>query len=154
MRSGLLALAFVAAACSSDSSNSGGAGGGAGSTSGACGGRAETYFAGISKDGTEGRYKFTLTTADPAPPQLFDNTWRVKVESGGQPLDNAELSVKTWMPDHQHGSPKRTDIVEMSGGEYELKPVNLFMPGFWEIHITAARDNQEDDAIFKFCIGE
>ena len=57
------------------------------------------------------------------------------------------------MPDHQHGSPKQTDVVEVSPGEYELKPVNLFMPGYWEISVTASHNGQEDSSTFKFCIG-
>lgn len=154
MRATCLVLVLLATACGDDSGSDPASGGAGGTTATPCGGRAETFSAGMRKAGIGSKYDFVLVSADPAPPQLFDNVWRVRIEEAGSPVSKAEISVKTWMPDHQHGSPKQTDVTEMAGGEYELNPVNLFMPGFWEVELHASQIPTEDSATFRFCIGE
>jgi hypothetical protein len=147
-------LCLAVTACGGDDGDPAPASGGAGGTSAACGGRGETFSAGMRKTGEEDTFDFVLLSADPAPPQLFDNVWRVRVEDAGSPVEKAELSVKTWMPDHEHGSPKQTGIKELSPGEYELSPVNLFMPGYWEIEVHASLTPKVDSVKFSFCVGE
>ncbi|MEZ4227366.1 MAG: FixH family protein [Polyangiaceae bacterium] len=152
MRSLCLLMLLGLVGCGGDDGSSGGGSGGTSALP--CAGRGETFAAGMAKEGASKQLSFTLMSSDPAPPQLFDNTWRVRVEEGSQPLTGATLTVKTWMPDHDHASPKKTSVTEASDGQYDLSPVNLFMPGLWEITVQAKKDSTEDEALFSFCIGE
>ena len=114
----------------------------------------DEFVVGLSKPGTGGHYTFALMSADPAPPSRGDNTWLLHVSSGSAPLDGATLDVDSFMPLHQHHSNVQVDITPTgTPGEYELAPVNLWMPGVWEITLGAtAADNVRDEAVFKFCL--
>jgi hypothetical protein len=37
-------------------------------------------------------------------------------------------------------------------GQYQLSPVNLWMPGLWEITISAISGATTDSAVYRFCI--
>lgn len=147
-------LALAATGCSDDEV-SGGSGGSAGSAGAECGGRGETFSAGMSRLGENQALEFTLLDAAPAPPQQYDNVWTLQIDdAAGAPVESATLSVKTWMPDHGHGSPKQVGISQSGGGTYVLDPVNLFMAGLWEITIDATPTAGSADSVtFSFCIG-
>ena len=150
----ILALSTALAACSDDGDGSG-SGGSGGTTSAACGGRAEAFSAGMSKMGEAGKLEFVLVDSNPAPPQQFDNVWTVQLnDASGAAVEGATLTVQTWMPDHEHGSPKQAVVTDEGGGKYTLEPVNLFMPGYWEVTIGADAAGETDSAVFKLCIGE
>lgn len=122
-------------------------------------GRGETFTAGMMKTGAMTGMQFTLVSSDPAPPARPDNTWVIAIaDSTGAPLDGATMSVKPFMPDHNHGTGIVPSITPVAGtpGTYQAKPVNLFMPGVWEITITARPAGgglaDTDSAKFTFCI--
>ncbi len=58
------------------------------------------------------------------------------------------------MPDHGHGTPINAEVTELTTpGEYEVTPVNLWMPGLWEITIEVTNGADVSDAVtFAFCI--
>ena len=57
------------------------------------------------------------------------------------------------MPAHMHGSGVPVEITPMANpGEYQLKPVNLWMQGVWETTVRATVDPASDATVFKFCI--
>jgi len=97
-------------------------------------------------------------SADPAPPARGFNTWVVQVSSMnagvvGAPVDGATLKVTPYMPAHMHGSGVAVEITPMSDpGQYQLKPVNLWMQGVWETTVRATVDTSSDVTVFKFCI--
>jgi hypothetical protein len=123
--------------------------------------RDETYVAGISKIGSAS-YTIAIMDSNPAPPAKGDNVWTIEIrDSGGAPMPGLLVNTTSYMPDHGHGSPIIADVAEVGDGVYTLNPVNLFMPGYWEITLTAvdpgATDSPDDDldldsAMFKFCI--
>jgi hypothetical protein len=40
-----------------------------------------------------------------------------------------------------------------AAGQYTLSPINMWMPGLWEITISAtAGDTVDDSVVFRFCI--
>lgn len=116
--------------------------------------RADPYSAGMMKVGSAG-YTFTLTSAEPAPPQKGNNDWHITIDDpSGNPVDNAALGVRPWMPDHGHGSSIVAKVTFEKNGQYDVSPVNLWMPGYWETTITLkdSSGNTLDAVKFKFCI--
>jgi hypothetical protein len=123
--------------------------------------RGEEYQPAMQKVG-EASYAISLMDANPAPPARGDNVWKVEVrDADGTPVEGKTIEIKTFMPDHQHGSPIVPTITEEGSGMYTIDPVNLFMGGYWEITVSAvdpgATESPDDDVdldsvIFKFCI--
>ena len=97
-------------------------------------------------------------SANPAPPARDDNTWVLQLSSMsggtvGAPVSGATVTVTPFMPDHQHGSGKTVVVEPMTeAGQYELAPVNLWMPGLWETTISASSATGTDSVVFRFCI--
>lgn len=117
--------------------------------------RGEAFTAGMAKLGKDNRITFALMTAAPSPPSRGDNTWTVDLSQGGAPISGAAVTVKPFMPDHRHGTSIPTVVTPDPSvpGRYQLAPVNLWMPGIWEVTITATpAGGTTDIAVFSFCI--
>ena len=120
--------------------------------------RGEDYHINLEHPGAKGQLDFVLMSAMPAPPGFSDNTWVVQVNamtSGvvGAPATGATIIVTPFMPDHQHGTQIRAHVDAMpDAGQYKLSPVNLWMPGYWEITIDAQTAAAHDSVVYKFCI--
>lgn len=96
---------------------------------------------------------FAIDDAMPSDPIRADNAWLVSVARSGEMMAGAEISVRPWMPDHGHGTPVEIGITDMGDGEYMLDPLNLFMAGLWEIHVTATlEDGTEEEVVFHACV--
>ncbi len=138
----------------------GGCDGGRQNASGSCAQetRAEPYMAGLEKTGKQGALVFRLIDSQPGPPQKGDNIWTLAIKnSSGAAQPAATVTVTPFMPDHGHGSPIRAEVSELSapagGGQYRASPVNLFMPGLWQITVAAQTPaGASDSAVFAFCI--
>ncbi len=121
---------------------------------------ADEFVVGLQKPGVNGMLDFKLMSATPAPPARGDNTWVLQVNSMtngvvGAPISGATVYVTPFMPKHQHGSPVDTEVRAMpAAGQYELSPVNLWMPGLWEttIEVDATVSSGADSVIYKFCL--
>jgi len=120
--------------------------------------RDDDFAVGLSKVGSSSALGFTLMTANPAPPIRGDNTWVIQVNQvsggvAGSPVDGIEMTVTPFMPDHGHPAAK-TVTIEATGtaGQYELAPINFWMPGLWETTIEAASPSADDEVVFRFCI--
>lgn len=117
--------------------------------------RGEAFVVGITKTGKDNRLTFALMEATPAPPSRGDNTWLVDISQAGAPVIGAVVTVKPFMPDHRHGSAIDTLVTPDPDvpGRYQLAPVNLWMPGIWEVTISATpAGGTKDLAVFSFCI--
>ncbi len=115
--------------------------------------RADPYVAGMEAMGANG-YKVVLMTSDPAPPAKGDNVWTLQVmATGDAPVDGATVGVVPFMPDHGHGTPITATVTGTgSNGEYGATPVNLWMPGYWEVTVNIDDGGTTDTAVFKVCI--
>jgi hypothetical protein len=113
--------------------------------------RADTFVVGLEKISDAGTH-FRIMQSVPAPPARGDNTLTFQITDGANaPIVDAELEVKPYMPDHGHGSPIQAVVTESTTvtGEYEVAPVNLWMPGLWQIIVDRTPAEQ---VIFAFCI--
>ena len=116
--------------------------------------RDDEFVLGLTKTGEAGRLEFKLLTADPAPPARGDNTWQLQLSTlaGPAPVSDASMSVRPFMPDHTHGSGKSVVVTPLTEpGQYELSPVNLWMPGLWEVTIQVSGASG-DRVVFRFCL--
>lgn len=113
--------------------------------------RADMYVAGLEKTGTQ--VKVSLVS-DPAPPTRGDNVWTLTItDLDGSPIDGLTLDSTPFMPDHGHGTPNQeTQSAGTTAGEYVLSPINLWMPGYWEVDIDITGDNVTDNVMFAPCI--
>jgi hypothetical protein len=118
-----------------------------------CGGRGDSYVAGLTKTAADGM-TVELLDALPAPPALNDNAWTILVkDASGNALDGAQISVTPRMPDHGHGTPIVATVTDQGGGSYLLDPVNLFMAGYWTVAIRVVPAGGTADSVtFGFCI--
>ena len=147
MTASVLALAL---GCSGGDDPDPGTGGAAGATAGPCDGRGDTFAQAMSK--SDGNITVSIVDADPAPPARYSNTWMIEVRDADGPLTGADVSAAPDMPDHGHGA-QAVQVTPQTDGKFELKPLNLFMPGYWEIPITVTLQDQSQASVtFGFCI--
>jgi hypothetical protein len=116
----------------------------------------DDFVIGLEKQGASGLITVTLMSGDPAPPIRGDNTWVVSITSNATPMAGAFVDVVPFMPAHGHGSGKTVEVTEMpEDGQYELSPVNLWMPGVWETKIVVTPEGELDpldQVVLRFCI--
>lgn len=117
--------------------------------------RDDEFVVGLSKPGESGRLEFKLMSSDPAPPSRGDNTWVLQLTTmaaPATPVTGAPMSVTPFMPDHEHGSGKTVTVTPTTEpGQYKLVPVNLWMPGLWEVTVQVSGADS-DRAVFRFCL--
>jgi len=82
------------------------------------------------------------------------HSWTVHVETaGGQPLENAQISVDGGMPEHNHGFPTAPEITQdLGGGDYLLEGVKFSMAGWWELKLNIAAGDQSDQITFNLVL--
>jgi hypothetical protein len=117
--------------------------------------RGEPFSIGISKLGRDNRLTFSIMAATPAPPARGDNNWTIAVSNSSGAVVGATVTAKPFMPDHRHGSAITAVVTPQATtpGQYDITPVNLWMPGIWETTITATPPGGTlDVAVFSFCI--
>lgn len=150
---GLLGVALLIAGCGSEPSGAEGSNDTESAVIGCEGDtRAVAYAANLEQEGDAGLVTFVLVRAEPAPPARGDNDWIVELlNADGEPISDAELTASPFMPEHGHGS---TDVTAPNGsdGEYEIAPVDFFMPGLWRVTLDAETDGGSDSTDYFFCI--
>jgi hypothetical protein len=117
--------------------------------------RDDEYVLGLERSGEQLTVRFV--DALPAPPARFDNTWTIEVLDlvSRTPVDDVELEVEPIMIDHaMHGTSIVAHVTDLEApGQLELDPVNLFMPGLWEVRLHFMLASGMDDVVvFRFCV--
>lgn len=109
----------------------------------------------MTKLAEPGQVMVELSDADPSPPVVRrDNIWWLKLtDAEGSPLTGAQVVASPYMPKHQHGSAEVL-VEEQAEGQYQLSPIELIMPGVWEVPVTITAAGEESEALFRFCIAE
>jgi len=147
----LLVSALLACACSDQTSHHQPASG----VSQECTGDFDAFAPGMTKLAEPGQVMVELSDADPSPPVVRrDNIWWLKLtDAEGSPLTGAQVVASPYMPKHQHGSAEVL-VEEQAEGQYQLSPIELIMPGVWEVPVTITAAGEESEALFRFCIAE
>jgi hypothetical protein len=131
----------------------------------------QTYIVGLVANGEKGVINADLMEATPAPPSRNNNTWVVKLVATGSAgsgsagsgsgsalpagtlISDATITATPYMPDHGHGTPIEVIPTYEGNGEYQLTPVNLWMPGYWVTTMVITSPTAGDDTLaYKFCI--
>lgn len=99
--------------------------------------------------------EFAVTITDATPPDfgMGDNAWTVRVDdAGGHPAPGSSFKVNPWMPEHKHGAVKIVVVTDSGEGAYDVKPINVNMPGVWEIRFDFPSDGGAGlRAVFSLC---
>jgi hypothetical protein len=62
-------------------------------------------------------------------------------DASGAPEDGLTLSVTPWMPEMGHGASVVPAVAAEGDGKYLVTNLDLFMPGTWELRVSAGSDN-------------
>lgn len=115
---------------------------------------ADTYETNLAKTSMQGRYRVILLEADPAPPEKrSDNRFLLRIENeSGEPVD-AAVSVRPFMPSHNHGSPTSPRVSPGDeAGSYVVDSINFIMGGLWSVRVDVEGPAGADRAEYLFCI--
>lgn len=115
---------------------------------------ADTYVAGLERQGEDGALTVRLMDALPAPPERGDNDWVLAVYAADVPMDGCDIDVQPRMPAHGHGTPVEAAVDPMADapGHYSVAPVNMFMPGLWEVTLGLTCGETVDVVTYRFWI--
>lgn len=83
-------------------------------------------------------------------------SWILHVETaGGQPVENAEITVDGDMPQHGHGLPTRPEVTEYLGqGDYRVEGLKFHMPGWWIVEFNIAAGGMSDHVTFNLRLNQ
>ena len=121
-----------------------------------CTGDYDQFEPGMTKLAEPDSITIELKEATPSPPVVrSDNVWLLNLtDADGNALIGAEIIASPYMPAHQHGSAEVV-VEEQGKGDYRLTPIELMMPGVWEIPISVTpADGEASETTFRFCIAE
>jgi hypothetical protein len=109
----------------------------------------------VTHMGTSTAFDFDLMSIAPKPPALGTLTWTLKIaDAKGQPVKDATFpEIKTWMPQHLHGSTAMPTATSNGDGTYTIDNLYLYMAGVWQVTFTAKSGDTTDSAMFTFCLG-
>jgi YtkA-like len=96
----------------------------------------------------------SLLSAEPEVPVVGNSSWLVALESeeGNVVAAASRIEVTPYMPDHGHGTAVAVEVYEEAPGSYRLAPINLRMPGYWEITLTLTGDAGVQSIMVPVCV--
>ena len=112
----------------------------------------DAYVFGLERRSTNDTFTLRLTDAVPAPPDVGDNLLGFEVEGPNGPVTDGTISYRPFMPLHGHGTSPETYDAQVESGAWVVGPMDLFMPGLWELTVTVDADGASDEALFRFCL--
>lgn len=115
--------------------------------------RAIPYAPGLMRTSASGAWQAVLVSSEPGPPIKGTNTWTVRLlDSAGATRDDVTVTVRTLMPDHNHGSTVKAVVTPMGDGLYGVAPLYLYMPGLWQVTLVIEAPTGPDNVMFPVCI--
>ena len=80
--------------------------------------------------------------------------WTLHVETaGGEPVENATITVNGDMPQHGHGMPTRPQVTKYLGnGDYLVEGMRFQMGGWWVMDFTITANGQSDAVHFNMLL--
>jgi hypothetical protein len=113
----------------------------------------DEYYTGLEKTSDAGLFTVRLLESSPIPQDTAVYTWRILVmDAAGAPVVGSEVVAEPTMPAHGHGTFPPTTIAEeqAENGRYELKDMDLFMPGIWRVEIRIEAGDATDWVEYHF----
>ena len=79
------------------------------------------------------------------------STWTVRVETAaGAPVDDAVLSLESWMPDDDRVAALHPRVTGSAGeGRYHVEGLRLDRRGWWNVRLQVARPGATDSLAFN-----
>ena len=78
------------------------------------------------------------------------NRYEIMLSDGqGIAVEQAQLTIVPWMPDHGHGTDREPSISPMGNGVYEVDDVVYTMPGLWHLNVEIRTALITDNARFQ-----
>lgn len=97
---------------------------------------AQGLGAGSTADSEAGSYQVEVLEVSPAPPEKGVNEWTLRfTDADGEPMQDMELTVEPWMPDHGHGARHPPELTMMEDGKVRVSDLLLHMGGLWEVYL-------------------
>ena len=105
------------------------------------------------RSSAQGRYVATLEPERPLRPRQTQ-TVRVRIlDSDGQPIENAAITIDGGMPQHGHGLPTRPRVTRnLGGGTYLIEGVRFNMGGWWEFKVSITGSTGADTITFNLSL--
>ena len=76
------------------------------------------------------------------------HSWTLAIQSDGEPVSGAALTITGGMPAHDHGMPTRPRVTdELGAGKYLLEGMRFHMNGRWEVAIEIEAEGRRDTVI-------
>lgn len=98
---------------------------------------------------SSGVYDVELRTAPEQPPTrgLVDFELRISSILDNAPAPGLVVTLTPWMPAMGHGTDSPGEVTEQGDGTYEVRDVDLFMAGDWELRfaLTTSGSSDEDE---------
>lgn len=112
----------------------------------------DEFEAPFSRRGTDKRVTMRFVSIDPKLHYKGKYNWTLELhDASGAAIGHSELSAKAWMPAHGHGTTPITVQHEAGSASYQLRVVNLYMAGKWEVTVTSKTSAGEDSVVFRAC---
>lgn len=119
-----------------------------------CGSNATPFVLPVSARTPNDEFTATLTASTPPKFGMGDNAWTLRIDGAdGKPAPGLVFNVVPWMTEHKHGAVKAVIVTEVGDGVYEAKPINVNMPGIWDIRVEFPDGDGGTPirAVFSFC---
>lgn len=106
----------------------------------------------MSAETSDGSLIISLVSATPEVPSNTDNFWTLALaDADDEPVDDATIVAVPYMVDHGHGTAPQL-ATSLGDGQYELGPLTLTMPGFWEVTLEVTLpEGEKTSAVYAIC---
>ena len=73
----------------------------------------------------------------------------ILADEQGIAVEQAQITMIPWMPDHGHGTDREPVITPMGNGVYEVDDVVYTMPGLWHLNVEISTDSMTNNVRFE-----
>jgi hypothetical protein len=113
----------------------------------------DPFSVGISKTSPEGGVTIVIDDANPAPPGIGKNEWKIRIkDAANNPIAGAVVNVALYMPPPHDHSMTGTDGADQGGGSYGVAGLNFTMPGLVYITLAVTSGGRTEKVQFQFCV--
>jgi hypothetical protein len=97
-----------------------------------------------------GSYLVEIRSAQPIPlNQLFSLEFRIfEAADPKKPIENARITLSTWMPDHQHGGSLEPQISYRDDGSLWGEGLLFHMEGLWQLRVGVMANGLMERVVF------